>query len=172
MFVGRNKASGFVYYFPLSVPECCESLMYFFCHLFSHSHFCFASISPPSPPSLHALSLASTLLSRVSPPHPPPNPPPLWCRGGSERVEVVGVLWWAGEAGVWASSGGGRGPLVCLGAPNESVIHGTRGSHRDRIRGALSNRSPERVKRYLICPPCSQLPLCAVCVLVGVCVFL
>lgn len=82
----------------------------------------------------------------------------------------MGVLWWAGEAGVWASSGGGRGPLVCLGAPNESVIHGTRGSHRDRIRGALSNRSPERVKRYLICPPCSQLPLCTVCVLVGVCV--
>ncbi|KAK7905248.1 hypothetical protein WMY93_017855 [Mugilogobius chulae] len=60
-----------------------------------------------------------------------------------------------GDAGVWASSGGGV--AACLpGAPNESVIHSTRGSHRDRIRGALSNCSPERLKRHLICPPCRR----------------
>lgn len=118
----------------------------------------------PSPPSLHALSLTPTLCLRFL--HLLP-----WCRGGSERVggwRLGLVVGWRGRClgierrGAW--------PLVCLGAPNESVIHGTRGSHRDGIRGALSNCSPERVKRYLICPPRRQLPLGFVCVSLRVCV--
>lgn len=90
---------------------------------------------PRSPPALRSLHL------------------PLWRRGGSEKMGVEVVGWCLGieQKGAWLP--------VCLGALNESMIHGTRGSHRDRIRGALSKHSPETGKRYLICPPRQQLPL-------------
>lgn len=138
--------------------------MYFFCHLFVHFHFFLASI-----PSISLRSLPLFML-RLSHPlsvlgTPSPHTPPSGAGVGQKGWRGIR----GGETGVWASSGGGAWTLVCLRAPNESVIHGTRGSHRDRIRGARSNRSPERVKRYLICPPRRQLPLGSVCVFVGVC---
>lgn len=153
-------------FFP-PLPRHCESLMYSFCHLFSHSHFGLASI--PSI-SLHPLPLFMLYLSH-----------PLSVSGSSNSPCGAGVgqrgwewrwgLGFGGEGWGGAMSGHraeGAWPLVYLGAPNESVIHGTRGSHRDRIRGALSNRSPERVKRYLICSPrCSYH--WALCVSLWVC---
>lgn len=99
---------------------------------------------PPSPPSCHALSSHIRSLSRSS-------TSPLWCRGGSERVGGCG-----GGGGWWGRCLGmerrGAWRLVCLGAPNESVIHGTRGSHRDRIRGALSKALPRDSKKIFNLP--------------------
>lgn len=135
--------------------------MYFFTRPFSHSHFRAALCSlhsSLSPPSLHALSLTSAPRARLL--HLP-----LRCRGGSKEVGVEVAVGWGRPVSGHGVEGGAWLP-VCLRAPNESMIHGTRGSHRDRIRGALSNRSPERGKRYLICPPRRQLPLGYVCVCV------
>lgn len=114
-----------------------------------HSHLCVAllplvpSLSPSFIP--HFLSLSSCFAHL-----------PLWRRGGSEKtgVGVVGCCLGMEQKEAWLP--------VCLGALNESMIHGMRGSQRDRIRGALSKHSPETGQRYLICPPHQQLPL--VCV--------
>lgn len=124
------------------------SLMYVFCHPF-------LTLIPVFPPSL------PIALYLQHPPSAPPPPPVVqgWVRGGRGVALVVGCggrCLGIERRGAW--------PPVCLGAPNESMIHGARGSHRDRIRGALSNRSPERGKRYLICVPRRQLPLGYVCV--------
>lgn len=112
---------------------------------------------PSSPPSVPPSSLTSSLSPRFALLHLP-----LWRRGGSEKMGVEVVGWCLGieQKGAWLP--------VCLGALNESMIHGTRGSHRDRIRGALSKHSPETGKRYLICPPRQQLPL-RVCTHAHVC---
>jgi len=105
----------------------------------------------------HCESLACLLL--YTPLFRVPPPPPQ--RGRGRRLGCRGLCLGIERRGAWS--------LVCLGAPNESVIHGTRGSHRERIRGALSNCSLERVERYLICPPSRQLPLGSVCVPLWMC---
>lgn len=159
MFWWKNTASVKVYFFGAFF---CDSQMYFFSHPFSRSHFRAASAP------FISLCLLPLFMLYLSHPLRVPGSSTSPCGAGVGRRRW-GWRWrWAGEAGVWASSGGGAWPPVCLGAPNESMIHGTGGSHRDRIRGALSNRSPERGKRYLICPPRRQLPLC---VRACVCVF-
>lgn len=138
--------------------------MRFFCHLCSHSHFCLASIPSISPRLLPLFMLYLSHPLSVSGSSTSSHGAGVGQRGWGWRLGLV--VGWRGRClgierrGAW--------PLVCLGAPNESMIHGTRGSHRDRIRGALSNCSPERVKRYLICPPRRQLPLGFVCVSTGV----
>lgn len=129
------------------------------------------SVWPLFPPSLSIPSLSSCSISHIhSLSRVPPTPPVVqgWVREGGSGGGGLGLVVRGGGGAMSGHRAEGAWPLVYLGAPNESVIHGTRGSHRDRIRGALSNRSPERVKRYLICSPrCSYH--WALCVSLWVC---
>lgn len=158
-----TKLQGMCIFFPFSTRTL------WITNVFLLSSF-LVSVWPLFPPSLPVPSLSSRFISRIHSLSRVPPPPPVvqgWVREGGGRGGGSGLVvgWWGRCLGIERR---GAWPLVCLGAPNESVIHGKRGSHRDRIRGALSNRSPERVKRYLICPPRRQLPLGSVCVFVGV----
>lgn len=131
-----------------------HSLMCVSCHLV----LALIHPTPQRPPHTHtppphlALSPASTLCTSTS---------PCGAGVGQRRQDGGGCSGGGGlaEAAVWAWSGGGRGRLSASEPLTRVWFMARGGSHRDGIRGALSNRSPERGKRYLICLPRRQPPL-------------
>lgn len=104
VFLGRNKASVYAYFFPSSTRTLWFTNVFILSSFLAFSFLCVASI--PSI-SLRPLPLFMLYLSH-----------PLSVSGSSTSPCGAGVGqrrwgwgWWAGEAGVWASSGGGRGCL-------------------------------------------------------------
>lgn len=149
--IGPNQAKYVVFLMLFSWRKRCISTV-----IFVDSHFCVAVLP---------------LLPSLSPSFIPHFPLSLSLRCTSPPVVQRWVREGGGSSGSWCLGMEQEEAWrpVCPGALNESMIHGTSGSHRDRIRGALSKHSPETGKRDLICPPHQQLTLLSACVCVFVC---